>query len=53
MTLASELDVGAGAGAQPLAHYRAEFPIFRDTIYLNTCSLGALGNRTRRRMPAG
>jgi len=50
MTLASELDVGAGAGAQPLAHYRAEFPIFRDTIYLNTCSLGALGNRTRRRM---
>src|SRR4029077_8636975 len=50
MTLASELDVGARASAQPLAQYRAEFPIFRDTIYLNTCSLGALGDRTRRRM---
>src|SRR5690242_10207334 len=41
---------GTGAGAHPLAHYRSEFPIFRDTIYLNTCSLGALGERTRRRV---
>src|SRR5881296_1178305 len=32
-----------------LASYRSEFPIFRDAIYLNTCSLGALGERTRRR----
>src|SRR5438094_1007430 len=50
MTLASGLDVGAHAGAQPLARYRIEFPIFRDKVYLNTCSLGALGDRTRRRL---
>jgi len=29
--------------------YRSEFPIFRDRIYLNTCSLGALGERARRK----
>src|SRR5438128_1912903 len=46
MTLASGLDVGA----HPLARYRNEFPIFQDQIYLNTCSLGALGDRTRRRL---
>ena len=46
MTLASGLDVGA----HPLARYRNEFPIFRDQIYLNTCSLGTLGDRTRRRL---
>ena len=34
----------------PLARYRDEFPIFRDRIYLNTCSLGPLGERTRRRV---
>src|SRR6266581_4129792 len=34
----------------PLARYRSEFPIFRDKIYLNTCSLGALGDRTRRKV---
>src|SRR5690348_12000284 len=50
MTLASGLDVGAHAGAHPLARYRTEFPIFRDKVYLNTCSLGALGDRTRRRL---
>ena len=50
MTLASGLDVGAHAGAHPLARYRNEFPIFRDKIYLNTCSLGALGDRARRRL---
>src|SRR5437764_2982053 len=49
MTLASGLDAGALAGAHALARYRSEFPIFRDAIYLNTCSLGALGERTRRR----
>ncbi|HYT71217.1 MAG TPA: aminotransferase class V-fold PLP-dependent enzyme, partial [Gemmatimonadales bacterium] len=38
---------GPRTGAHPLARYRAEFPIFRDRIYLNTCSLGALGERTR------
>ncbi len=33
-----------------LASYRGEFPIFRDRIYLNTCSLGALGERSRRKV---
>jgi selenocysteine lyase/cysteine desulfurase len=33
-----------------LARYRAEFPIFRDAVYLNTCSLGALGERSRRKV---
>src|SRR6184192_976568 len=37
-------------GAHSLARYRDEFPIFRGGIYLNTCSLGALGDRTRRRV---
>jgi len=36
--------------AHPLARYRSEFPIFRDRIYLNTCSLGALGARARRKV---
>ena len=36
--------------ARGLARYRDEFPIFRDRIYLNTCSLGALGERTRRKV---
>jgi kynureninase len=31
----------------PLARYRDEFPIFRHTRYLNSCSLGALSRRTR------
>jgi len=39
-------------GSHPLARYRDEFPIFRDRIYLNTCSLGALGERTRRKVTA-
>src|SRR5438094_8536516 len=50
MTLASGLDTGASAGAHALARYRSEFPLFRDAVYLNTCSLGALGDRTRRRI---
>src|SRR5213593_2728037 len=50
MTLASGLDAGASAGAHALARYRTEFPIFRHAVYLNTCSLGALGDRTRRRI---
>src|SRR5437016_2317096 len=49
MTLAGR-HIGTPAGAHPLARYRSEFPIFRDGIYLNTCSLGALGERTRRRV---
>jgi selenocysteine lyase/cysteine desulfurase len=31
----------------PLAEYREEFPIFRTTRYLNSCSLGALSRRAR------
>src|SRR5881275_2621091 len=49
MTLAGR-HTGTSAGAHALARYRGEFPIFRDVIYLNTCSLGALGERTRRRV---
>lgn len=50
MTLASGLAAHPQAGAHPFARYRSEFPIFRDRIYLNTCSLGALGDRTRRKL---
>src|SRR6266511_1150220 len=46
MTLASGLVTRQHA----LARYRSEFPIFRDKVYLNTCSLGALGDRTRRKV---
>jgi kynureninase len=50
MTVASGVAPGIAAGAHPLARYRTEFPIFRDRVYLNTCSLGALGDRTRRKV---
>src|SRR2546428_3092119 len=49
MTLASGLTAARQAGPHRLARYRSGFPIFRDKTYLNTCSLGALGERTRRR----
>src|SRR3989441_1181604 len=49
MTLASGLTADRQAGPHRLARYRTEFPIFRDKTYLNPCSLGALGERTRRR----
>ena len=32
----------------PWQAYREEFPIFQETTYLNSCSLGALGLRVRR-----
>lgn len=38
------------AVANPLAHWRREFPIFERTIYLNSCSLGALSRATRSRV---
>lgn len=41
-----------GAVTPPLAHYRAEFPVFDRQIYLNTCSLGALSRRSRARVQA-
>src|SRR5216117_55872 len=46
MTLASSVK----PRALGLARYRGEFPIFRDRVYLNTCSLGALGERCRRKV---
>ena len=46
MTLASSVK----PRALGLAKYRGEFPIFKDRIYLNTCSLGALGERCRRKV---
>jgi len=51
MTLASGLATrGQAPHAHPLVRYRSEFPIFRERVYLNTCSLGALGERTRRKV---
>ena len=46
MTLASSTQ----PRALGLASYRGEFPIFRGSVYLNTCSLGALGERSRRKV---
>src|SRR5258705_3419836 len=46
MTLASSVQ----PRALGLVRYRGEFPIFRDSVYLNTCSLGALGERSRRKV---
>jgi hypothetical protein len=45
MSLASGVAARARTEPHSLARYRNEFPIFRDKIYLNTCSLGALGDR--------
>jgi selenocysteine lyase/cysteine desulfurase len=48
MTLASsEKPRALGHG---LPRFRGEFPIFQDKVYLNTCSLGALGERSRRKV---
>jgi kynureninase len=33
--------------ASILAHYRGQFPVFRNAIYLNSCSLGPLSLRAR------
>jgi selenocysteine lyase/cysteine desulfurase len=40
----------APVSAPPLRRYRDEFPIFRQAIYLNSCSLGALSRRSRVRV---
>jgi len=51
MTLASGRAARPDLSLTPsLARYRSEFPVFTDTIYLNTCSLGALGVRSRRKV---
>ena len=38
------------AAPAPPRDYRAEFPVFRHSIYLNSCSLGALSLRARARV---
>lgn len=38
------------ARTHALSHYRAEFPVFRQKTYLNSCSLGALSARSRARV---
>src|SRR2546426_1383796 len=50
MASATSLKTGSPLGTHSLARCGSEFPIFRDKVYLNTCSLGALGERTRRRL---
>jgi kynureninase len=50
MTLANSVQSRTATPAVGLARYRGEFPIFRDRVYLNTCSLGALGERSRRKV---
>src|ERR671920_2105250 len=40
----------AAPTSAPARDYRAEFPIFRRSIYLNSCSLGALSTRSRARV---
>ena len=47
---ASGVKTSSRTAPHSLARYREEFTIFRDKIYLNTCSLGALGERTRRKL---
>jgi selenocysteine lyase/cysteine desulfurase len=42
--------MSAATAPAPPRDYRAEFPIFRRSVYLNTCSLGALSVRSRARV---
>lgn len=44
------MGVASTEKVHPLARYRAEFPIFERCVYLNSCSLGALSVRSRRKM---
>jgi selenocysteine lyase/cysteine desulfurase len=44
------MSVASDVAGHALAGYRNEFPVFRESIYLNTCSLGALGDRSRHRV---
>src|SRR5215208_7040962 len=41
------LAMATAAAPAPPRDYRAEFPIFRHSIYLNSCSLGALSRCSR------
>ncbi len=42
--------MSAATAPAPPRDYRAEFPIFRRSLYLNSCSLGALSTRSRARV---
>jgi selenocysteine lyase/cysteine desulfurase len=42
--------MSAATAPAPPRDYRAEFPIFRRSVYLNSCSLGPLSTRSRARM---
>ena len=42
--------MSATTAPAPPRDYRAEFPIFRRSVYLNTCSLGPLSSRSRTRV---
>ncbi len=44
------MNTDSAPGSHALARYRSEFPIFRDSIYLNSCSLGALSIRAEKRV---
>ena len=44
------MELASTRTAHQLARYRAEFPIFKRRIYLNSCSLGALCVRSRKRL---
>ncbi|MFQ5702814.1 MAG: aminotransferase class V-fold PLP-dependent enzyme [Gemmatimonadales bacterium] len=44
------MTVASSSEAHALASYRAEFPVFQEQIYLNSCSLGAISNRVRERV---
>lgn len=43
-----EVTPGLGTSLRAWEAYREEFPVFQETTYLNSCSLGALGMRVRR-----
>jgi len=47
---ASILSTMPTTASAPPRDYRAEFPIFRRSVYLNSCSLGALSTRSRTRI---
>ena len=46
----SPMTLAPAPASAPSRDYRAEFPIFRRSNYLNSCSLGALSRRSRARV---
>ncbi len=43
----TEIGTARAISEEEASHYRAEFPIFEHTTYLNSCSLGPLSRRSR------